>query len=131
MLTYRQILVLSAVALALWLAATACIRLWPQALQDPRMSAFSFASSIPVCWLCVIGARRWAGLKPQQLVTGTALVCAFAMLIDAFALRWAHGVYADSEQLCRLGAAWLLWGYGVSVVIALLISRTAGSVGVD
>ena len=128
MLTARQVLILSGVAVLYWIAATAWIRLFPAGLVDPLQGDLGFLTSIPVCWLCVLVGKRAATLSAEQLVPGTALVVAVAALIDASVLRWAHLVYADSEQVCRLGAAWLLWGYGLSLGIALLMRRRLATV---
>ncbi len=129
MLGARQVLILSGIAALFWIAATAWIRWFPSALVDPLQGGLGFLFSIPVCWLCVHLGRRAASLSAEQLVPGTAVVVAVATLIDAVALRWAHLLYADSEQTCRLGAAWLLWGYGVSLGIALLMRHRLAVVG--
>jgi hypothetical protein len=117
--------VLSLFTVLLWALATAAIRYFPASFTDPVAGDIGFATSIPVCWLCVRGARRWAGLGREQLVAGTAFVVGLAMLIDASALRWAHAVYStdDAGSIFRLGSAWLLWGYGVSLAIALAMAR--------
>jgi len=121
MLSARQVTILSAIALLFWIVAAAWIRVFPAAIIDPLQGSIGFLTSIPVCWLCIRLARRVAVLSPEQLVSGTAVVVALAMLIDASVLRWAPGVYSDSEEVRRLGAAWLLWGYGISLGIALLM----------
>ena len=128
MLTFRQMSILALTAVLFWIVATAAIRFFPGALVDPLRGDLAFGVSIPVCWLCVVAVRRWADLTREQLVAGVAFVAALAMLIDGSALRWAHRVYGDGAEVYRLGAAWLLWGYGVSLVIALAM---AGGWGVS
>jgi hypothetical protein len=123
MLSVRQVLILSSVAVLFWIAATAFIRFLPAMVIDPLQGSLGFLTSIPVCWLCVRFGRRVAGLSAAQLVPGTALVVAVATLIDGAALRWAHRLYSDNDAVCRLGAAWLLWGYGISLGIALLMQH--------
>ncbi len=125
MLATRQVAILAGLGLLFWIGATAWIRCFPQWLEDPLECAMTFLASIPACWLCILAARRVARLSPEQLVVGTAVVVAVATLIDAAALRWMPGVYAGSDLVRRLGAAWLLWGYGVSLGIALLMQRRA------
>jgi hypothetical protein len=44
------------------------------------------------------------------------------MMLDGFVLRWLPATYGSSEIALRVGAAWLLWGYGVSLAIALLMA---------
>jgi len=121
----KQLQLLSLIAIALWILATASIRYFPSTVTDPLLGDIGFLTSIPICWLCVVAVRRLAGLTREQLVGGTAFVVAVAMLIDATALRWAHPVYGSDESgsLFRLASAWLLWGYGVSLAIAMLMSR--------
>jgi hypothetical protein len=117
MLQPGQFLRLSLLSLALWVLATAYIHAWPAAFRDPVMGAVGFVTSLPMAWLSVWLVKRIAG---PHLLAGVALVGAVAMMIDGAALRFLPQVYGDSETVLRLGAAWLLWGYGVSLGIALL-----------
>jgi len=127
MLTPRQMSILAPTAILFWIVATAAIRFFPGAFVEPLRGDLAFATSIPVCWLCVVAVRRWAGLAREQLVAGVAFVVALAMLIDGSALRWAYQVYGDGGEVYRLGAAWLLWGYGVSLAIALAMAGEWGA----
>ena len=127
MLTVKQVKSLSLIAVVLWVLATAAIRYFPGSVTDPAAGSIGYVISIPVCWLCVVATRRLARLSREQLVAGTAFVVGLAMLIDATALRWMHAVYSneDGSNLFRLASAWLLWGYGVSLVVALMIAGRA------
>lgn len=118
MLDRRQCTVLVLFAVLFWGGATAWIRLVPASLQDTPRGDLGFLTSIPVCWLCVLLVRNRARLAASQLVPGAALVVAVATLIDASALRWAPSVYGTDDHLLRLGAAWLLWNHGLTLVIA-------------
>lgn len=128
MLSIRQVVILCVVAVLFWVAALGWIRFFPAQIIDPLRGDLGFLTSIPVCWLCILAARRVAKLVPAQLVPGTAVVVALATLIDAAALRWLPALYSGSDQVCRLGAAWLLWGYGISLGIALLMQHRLTSV---
>ena len=130
MLTIRQLIILCVMAVLFWVAALAWIRFFPDQIVDPLRGDLGFLASIPVCWLCILVARRGAALGPAQLVPGTAVVVAVATLIDAAALRWLPALYSGDEQVCRLGAAWLLWGYGLSLGIALLMQYRSADVRV-
>lgn len=128
MFTTRQIRILAVIAVLFWLAATAMIRFMPAAVTDPVWGSVLFVVTVPICWVCVDRVRRRAGLALEQLVAGTAIVVATEMLMDASALRWAHFVYGDTDLVGRLGAAWLLWGYGASLGCALLMGRQSSSI---
>ena len=118
MLDRRQCIVLVVFAVLFWAGATAWIRLVPASLQDSLRGDLGFLTSIPVCWLCILLVRDRARLSAAQLIPGAALVVAVATLIDASALRWAPVLYGTDDHGLRLGAAWLLWGYGLTLAIA-------------
>lgn len=128
MLTPTQALRLTALAAVLWFAATAYIRLWPAALIDPVMGPMGFVTTFPMAWLSIWLVLRLGGLTPRQLPAGAALVGGLAMVIDGAALRFAPQAYGTQETVLRLGAAWLLWGYGVSLIIALLWARRSAMI---
>ena len=119
MLTSRQFLVLIFLGIVFWALATAQIRWMPGSITG----AITFVTSLPVGWISVWIAQRCAFLSREQLPTGIIVCGATAMMIDGAVLHWAPHVYGLDEITVRLGAAWLLWGYGVAFGIAYLISR--------
>lgn len=121
----RQILILPMLSIVFWTLATAYIRFLPGAFAGPLPGAIGFITTLPIAWLSVLLTRSIARLSSAQILPGVALVGALAMLIDGVMLRWFSSVYADDASLVRLGAAWLLWGYGASLCVALLMSRPA------
>ena len=130
MLTRMQIARLLALSVALWLMATLYIRLLPSALINPVQGSLGFVTTVPAAWLSVWLISSVGKLAVDQLLLGVALVGAAAMMVDGVALRWFPDVYGFDPLALRLGAAWLLWGYGVSLAIALVTvirprSRTA------
>lgn len=125
MLDRMQIVRLVALSLALWVLATLYIRLLPGALISPVRGAIGFVTTLPVAWLSVWLTKAAGRLAPDQLLAGVAVVGAVAMMIDGAALRWFSGVYGSEPLAVRLGAAWLLWGYGVSLAVALVMATRA------
>jgi hypothetical protein len=118
MLTAARTARLLLVSLILWFVATAYIRWIPGAFTDPVRGPLGFVTTFPMAWASVWLVRRL--VAPGQLLAGVALVGAVAMMIDGAALRFFPAVYGTDEFTLRLGAAWLLWGYGVSLGIALI-----------
>lgn len=124
MLAPSQALKLVLVSLALWVAATLYIRLFPSAMLDPVMGGLSFLTTFLFAWLSIVFIRAVAGLNADQLIAGVSVVGTVAMMIDGAVLHWWPAIYGESDTVVRLGAAWLLWGYGVSLGIALLMARS-------
>jgi hypothetical protein len=115
--------VLVLLGIVLWAIAAAYIRWLPGSLANPTQGAIGFMISVPVGWLSVRLVRRLASLRHDELLAGVCLVGATAMMLDGLVLHWVPQVYGETPAVIRLGAAWLLWGYGVSFGIALLVLR--------
>jgi hypothetical protein len=122
MLTNRQTITLLVLSLLLWILATLSIRLMPDAFADPLRGTVGFALSLPAGWASIRLTGWFGRLSRDQLLPGVVIVGAVAMMIDGAALRWLPGVYGADALVHRLGAAWLLWGYGVSLVTACLMT---------
>jgi hypothetical protein len=118
-----RITMLAALGLGMWALATLYIHFLPTAFTSPIHSAMSFITAVPIGWLSVRFVRRCARLARSQLVAGTAWVAAVAMTIDGLALRFFPWVYSTDLAVFRPASAWLLWGYGVSLAMALRMGR--------
>jgi hypothetical protein len=127
MLSPRQLLMLVVLGVAFWAVAAAQIRWMPASLTDSLTGAITFVMSLPAGWLSVWITRRCASLTPGQLPAGILISGAIAMMIDGAVLHWAPQVYGGSDTTVRLGAAWLLWGYGAAFAIAFLIYRPSAA----
>ncbi|MCQ8278257.1 hypothetical protein NFI95_07320 [Acetobacteraceae bacterium KSS8] len=123
--TRKQMPMLVVVAILFWAVATASIRWVPGSLTGPLRGGVLFVTSVPICWGCIRLVRWLARLRPDQVLAATTLVVGVATLIDAAVLRWAPFLYGTDEHVLRLGASWLLWGYGVTLLLALLKGRAA------
>lgn len=124
MLETRQTTILCGIGVAFWLADVAWIRWLPIFITDPLWGSVGFLLSIPAAWLCVRLARDIARLDRGTLVAGVLAMVAVAALLHGLALRWAPDLYGD-DHAARLGAAWLLWIYGLILGGALLMARSA------
>jgi hypothetical protein len=122
MLNRVQVLVLIALSAVFWVLATLYIHFLPGAFTNPVQGATGFITTLPIAWLSVLLTRSVARLSANQLLPGVGIVGAIAMMIDGIALRWFPTAYSGDQIILRLGAAWLLWGYGVSLCVAILMS---------
>lgn len=131
MSTAARIAILLFLGLGLWLLATLYIHFVPAAFTSPLHSSLGFITALPIGWLSIRLVRRCARLERSQLVAGTALVGAVAMMIDGLALRFFPWVYSGAPEVFRPASAWLLWGYGVSLAIALWLARDVEHAGAN
>jgi len=116
-------MLLITLGVAFWALAAAQIRWLPASISGPVSGLISFVIAVPVGWLSVRIVQRCASLSIGQLPAGVLLSGGIAMMIDGAVLHWAPQVYGQAETQVRLGAAWLLWGYGVAFAITLLMCR--------
>lgn len=120
-LTVRQISICALLATVFWSLATLSIRLIPSSLTHPVWGALGFVMAVPAGFLCVWLTCRLAHLTDAQILAGCFVVIADSMLMDGIALRWMPWLYTTNDHTARLGAAWLLWGYGASAWMSLIV----------
>src|SRR5258708_10751520 len=120
MLRKTQIIALVVLAVALWILVTLNIRLRPEHILDPVKGLIPFVTAALAGWLSVRLCKFVGRLNQEQLLPGVSVVGAVAMMLDGAALKWFPGIYGFDEKTLRLGAAGLLWGYGVAFAVALL-----------
>lgn len=132
MLRKNQIWLLILLGIAFWAVVMVNIRLRPQAVLDPIQGLVPFIAAPLLGWLSVALCKRIGKLSAEQLLPGVAVTGAVAMMIDGVVLKWWSGLYGMDEQLLRVAAAGLLWGYGVAFVVAVIwaawLRRPAASV---
>jgi hypothetical protein len=126
-----RLAILLLLGLGLWVLATLYIHFVPAAFTSPLHSSLGFITALPIGWLSIRLVRRCARLDRSQLVSGTALVGAVAMMFDGLALRFFPWVYSGAPEVFRPASAWLLWGYGVSLAIALWLARDRDTAGAN
>jgi hypothetical protein len=114
-------------AVFFWVAATLAVHFLPGSITGPVSGTIGFVTAIPVGWACIRLARRVALLLPSQIAAACLLIVAVSTSIDGAAIRFLPHLYAVDEQTCRLAAAWLLWGYGVSGFAALAMAARGPS----
>jgi hypothetical protein len=120
MLRRNQIWLLMVLGIVFWAVVMINIRLRPQAVLDPIQGLVPFIAAPLLGWVSVWLCKRIGRLSAEQLLPGVALTGAVAMMIDGVALKWWSGLYGIDEQLLRVAAAGLLWGYGVAFAVAVI-----------
>jgi len=120
-----QIASLATLGVVLWLLFALLIRYSiPTGLfGNAAASALLFAAAFPLAWLMIRLCRRVAALSPGQVVPGVVVASAAALSCDGLALTWAPNLYGPDAASILPAAAWLFWGVGVSLALALAVAE--------
>ncbi len=123
-LTNRQLAILILYGVLLWFIAAMLVRaLVPMGALDGSARALTYAlivpGTVPTLWLM----QKIAGLARAQTGVATAAVTAAALLLDGVAVAWFPALYADSAGGVLAGAAVILWGAGVGLVLGIAMGR--------
>jgi hypothetical protein len=120
MLRGKQIGLLIVLGILFWALVMLNIRWRPQAVLDPVQGLLPFIGAPLLGWFSVWLCKRIGRLSAEQLLPGVAMAGAVAMMVDGVVLKWWPGLYGLDEQILRVAAAGLLWGYGVAFAVALI-----------
>lgn len=80
-----------------------------------------FAGTLPLGWAFIRLTLAIGGVKPSDALSPVAIMCATGMIMDGIAISQVPALYGDSSGHVALGAAWLLWGVGVLITMALVM----------
>jgi hypothetical protein len=119
-----QIVILAIYGAVLWFLAAMLVRnLGPMGALDGVWRVISYALVIPGTVPAILIARPLAKLRRDQRVTAISIVTATALLLDGIAHAWFPAIYGTDPALIVKGAAAILWGAGVGLVLALVMNK--------
>ena len=114
-----------------WASAALAIRSVPELLFGTQnRQVLSFAAAAPVSLYGFLRPTEiLLGISPSARVYTTVVLSASALLLDGIAMMWFPQIYENPELTkknntlallySRRGAAWILWGVGVGLIVAL------------
>jgi hypothetical protein len=117
-LTAGQVAILVALGAIFWFSAALIARNVGSFLVESPVLAFALAW--PGLWASILLTRRVASLAAPQVAGGAALATGVAALLDGIALTWFPALYGAHPFAA---SAWILWGAGAGLVVAVLISQ--------
>lgn len=123
-LTTKQLFILAVYGTILWFIAANLVRvLGPTGAFEGGALMLTYMLIIPGTVPALIIARRIANLAKNQILGGIAIVTASATLMDGIALSWVPSLYGTDLRTVLTGAALILWGAGVALVLAWIMGR--------
>ncbi len=81
-----------------------------------------FAVSVPVAWALIKFSAAVGKVQGRALFSAVAIMCLTALMLDGVAITWLPSAYGLPATSLVLAAAWLLWGIGVSLLVAFLLT---------
>ncbi len=124
LLTPVQITMLAIFGAVLWFGAANTLRIiGPMGALQGYGRVILYIAIIPGTYPFVLLAKKMIKLASDQIAIGYTVATATATLLDGMVLAWFPALYGSSaEQVAASGAA-ILWGVGVGLVLALMVSR--------
>ena len=114
-----------------WISGVIIIRNMSHILfQNRRWQIVSYFAGFPLFYIMLGITEAILGLDARHRLIATTLMSAVASMMDGTALMYFPTLYENPDiskrnpqaslQLSRMGAAWLLWVFGVGFAVALL-----------
>ena len=118
-----------------WAAAAMMIRHFPQAyFGSPARQVGTYLTAFPVGFSAMRLAEVLFGIRVEQRLVTASILSACALILDGIAFMWFPELYENPSlskiksplaiRYSRQGAAFLLWGVGISLVVALVSHLT-------
>ncbi len=123
-LTRKQTVILALYGALLWFLAAMIVRiLAPLGALSGVGQVVTYAlvvpGTVPAIWL----ARPIAKLARDQTGQAILIVTAAALLLDGVAFAWFPTLYGPEPAHWLDGAAVILWGAGVGLVLGIMMNR--------
>ncbi len=119
-----QTAVLALMGAVFWLVAALVVR-WSAAVwaghEGPTALVFVLVIAATAPGLA-LGARV-AGVGRDRFMAVATIMAAMATLLDGIALTWFRPLYGSDPATVLSGAAAILWGVGVALVLGLVLQR--------
>jgi Family of unknown function (DUF5367) len=114
-----------------WLMAALTVRFVGPMIFKPDSLALlgAYVAAIPITYGFVFIALRVLRVAMADILLPAVIMTATATLLDGLALAWFSRLYADTSTTAHAGAAWILWGAGIGLVVALVHGRVESSHG--
>jgi hypothetical protein len=126
-LSTRQISILAVLGVIFWFIAAMIVRFGgPLGIFEGGPRVATYAATIPLSYLFILSARL-AGTPRDQTFSGVAVMVMSAALLDGVALAWLPSLYGSDPAIILDGAALILWGVGVGLVLGLVMNQPVNS----
>ncbi len=124
-----KLLLFVALGAAFWYQAALIINFFGGAVfstGNPKLILFFFLA-IPVTIASMYITALICKLKMHELLKPVVVMTFTATFLDAGALVGFRKLYSSSFEVAMHGAAWILWGVGIGLLLAFYFERRSES----
>ena len=103
-----------------WLSAALIIRFSGDTVfseNNPMLLLF-YVLAIPLTFVFMFVTKWISKYELVNLLRPAVIMVFTATFLDAIALTWFRNLYSPSFEVALLGAAWILWGVGLGLLMA-------------
>lgn len=130
-LTVNRYILFVGLGFLLWLGFLLAIRAVGAdifATGSPTLIAV-FVGTVPLAWATIALIAALTGVAQADMLKPVALMCTTALLLDGIAVGFTD-LYGPTSDQIEAAAAFLLWGVGVTLLIAMWLARQTTSIKV-
>ena len=78
-------------------------------------------------WVLIKTCLAVTGIPEEEALSPITILCSTGLLLDGIAISQYRWLYGDTLEHVLLGAAWLLWGVGVLMLLAIYFATRSGN----
>ncbi len=98
-------------------------------LDGSWMTAMLFLVTFLVAFVNLWIAMAVLRLPDEAAPQAAAWMCGAVLLVEAAVTTWAPEIHAIDPTTQRIGGAWLVWGIGATILMAVTRSRVSAHQG--
>lgn len=115
-----------AIGAAFWLGFALVVNLFGDLMFDRgAIHVIAFLAAPPIVFAALWIVARLTATPLGEMTVPAAIMTAAATILDGAAITLAPGLYGGVGPALAPGAAWILWGGGWGLAVALLLRARA------
>jgi hypothetical protein len=123
-LNKKQFIISVTYGAVLWFIAAMIVRyIGPMGAFDGTALIVSYALVVPGTVPFILIGQKLIGLEKTQVARSIMIITTTALLLDGIALNFFAGLYGSDPAIIMEGAALIMWGAGVGLLLGLIMGE--------
>jgi hypothetical protein len=126
----KNVYIFTILGIVFWFSAAMVVHFMGESIfiKSNQYLPLIFLMAIPITFGFIFIAQSVSSLPLHQLLKPIALMTGVAATLDGIALAWTTSLYSQSFEVALIGAAWILWGAGLGLLIGFYFDQKGGTV---